>query len=110
MLRQVAERLRRTVRPHDPLCRFGGDEFLVLIHSSQVPDMLEDLAQRILTAIAQPFDVGGRRLSIGIAVYPRDAMSTLDLIRAADAAMYQAKQHGKGRVEFHRPGAMLAPP
>jgi diguanylate cyclase (GGDEF)-like protein len=113
LLRQVADRLRQTVRPHDPLCRFGGDEFLVLIHSNDAPDMLEDLAQRILTTIAQPFDVEGRRLSvgvsIGIAVYPRDAMSTLDLIRAADTAMYQAKQHGKGRVEFHRPGAMLAP-
>jgi diguanylate cyclase (GGDEF)-like protein len=113
LLRQVADRLRQTVRPHDPLCRFGGDEFLVLIHSNDAPDMLEDLAQRILVAIAQPFDVEGRRLSvgvsIGIAVYPRDAMSTLDLIRAADTAMYQAKQHGKGRVEFHRPGAMLAP-
>lgn len=107
LLRQVAERLRHTVRPHDPLCRFGGDEFLVLIQSKHCPDMLEDLARRILTAIAQPFDVEGHRLSvgvsIGIAVYPRDAMSTLDLIRAADTAMYQAKQHGKGRFEFHRP-------
>ncbi|MEY4907093.1 MAG: hypothetical protein RL260_811 [Pseudomonadota bacterium] len=106
LLRQVAERLRHTVPPHDPLCRFGGDEFLVLIQTHQGEDALAALAEQILVAIAQPFDVEGRRLSvgvsIGIAVYPRDAMSTLELVRAADTAMYQAKQQGKGRVEFHR--------
>lgn len=109
LLRQVAERLRCTVSPHDPLCRFGGDEFLVLIRSEDGEPALEALAQQILTAISEPFDVDGRRLSvgvsIGIAVYPRDAMSTLDLVRAADTAMYQAKQQGKGRFEFHRPSA-----
>lgn len=107
LLRQVAERLRSTVQPHNPLCRFGGDEFLVLIHLHHGEDTLEALARQILATISEPFDVEGRRLSvgvsIGIAVYPRDAMSTLDLIRAADTAMYQAKQQGKGRFEFHRP-------
>lgn len=107
LLRQVAERLRCTVPPHDPLCRFGGDEFLVLIHADGHDSTLEALAQRILVTISEPFDVDGRRLSvgvsIGIAVYPGDAVSTLDLVRAADTAMYQAKQQGKGRVRFHRP-------
>ncbi|WP_310463464.1 sensor domain-containing diguanylate cyclase [Sphaerotilus sp.] len=111
LLRQVAERLRHTVPPHDPLCRFGGDEFLVLIHANSAQDTLEALAQQILVTISEPFDVDGRRLSvgvsIGIALYPRDAMSTLDLVRAADTAMYQAKQQGKGRVEFHRPARTI---
>jgi diguanylate cyclase (GGDEF)-like protein len=106
LLRQVAERLRRAVPPHDPLCRFGGDEFLVLIHADDRHGTLEALAQQILATISEPFDVDGRRLSvgvsIGIAVYPGDANSTLDLVRAADTAMYQAKQQGKGRIEFHR--------
>jgi diguanylate cyclase (GGDEF)-like protein len=107
LLRQVAERLRHTVPPHEPLCRFGGDEFLVLVQTHPGEDALAALAQQILAAISTPFDVEGQRLSIGvsigIAVYPRDAMSTLDLVRAADRAMYQAKQQGKGRYEFHRP-------
>jgi diguanylate cyclase (GGDEF)-like protein len=107
LLRQVADRLRQTVPPHEPLCRFGGDEFLVLIRAGGGAQALQALAQRILTAIATPFDVEGRRLSvgvsIGIALYPHDAVNTLDLVRAADAAMYHAKQQGKGRVAFHRP-------
>jgi diguanylate cyclase (GGDEF)-like protein len=107
LLRQVAERLRHTVPPHEPLCRFGGDEFLVLVQARQGEDALAALAQQLLATISTPFDVEGQRLSvgvsIGIAVYPRDAMSTLDLVRAADKAMYQAKQQGKGRYEFHRP-------
>lgn len=111
LLRQVAERLRGTVSPHDPLCRFGGDEFLVLIRSKGGEPALNAVAQQILAAIAEPFDVNGQRLSvgvsIGIALYPRDAMNTLDLVRAADTAMYQAKQQGKGRVEFHRPAAAI---
>lgn len=108
LLRQVADRLRCTVPPHGPLCRFGGDEFLVLIQSDAGEDALAALAQQILNAISTPFEVEGRNMSvgvsIGIAVYPRDALNTLDLVRAADRAMYQAKQQGKGRFEFHRPG------
>jgi diguanylate cyclase (GGDEF)-like protein len=107
LLRQVADRLRQTVPPHEPLCRFGGDEFLVLIRAGGGAQALQALAQRILATIATPFDVEGRRLSIGvsigIALYPHDAVNTLDLVRAADAAMYHAKQQGKGRVAFHRP-------
>ncbi len=107
LLRQVAERLRSTVPPHDPLCRFGGDEFLVLIRADGHHAALEALAEQIMVAISEPFDVDGCRLSvgvsIGIAVYPGDAVSTLELVRAADTAMYQAKQHGKGRVRFHHP-------
>ena len=112
LLRQVAERLRSTVPPHDPLCRFGGDEFLVLIRADSQHAALEALAERILAAISAPFEVEGRRLSvgvsIGIAVYPGDAVSTLELVRAADTAMYQAKQHGKGRIRFHHHPAHTA--
>lgn len=112
LLRQVAERLRSTVPPHDPLCRFGGDEFLVLIHADGQHAASEALAEQILAAISAPFEVEGRRLSvgvsIGIAVYPGDAVSTLELVRAADTAMYQAKQHGKGRIRFHHHPAHTA--
>ena len=107
LLRQVAERLRSTVSPHDPLCRFGGDEFLVLIRAGGQPAALEALAERILSTISAPFEVEGRRLSIGvsigIAVHPGDAVSTLELVRAADMAMYHAKQQGKGCARFHHP-------
>jgi diguanylate cyclase (GGDEF)-like protein len=106
LLRMVAERLRTTVRATDHLCRFGGDEFLVLIDPFNEEMQLEQLARQILATIAEPFEIDGRRMSvgvsIGIATYPRDAPNALALIRAADTAMYQAKQRGKGRYEFHR--------
>lgn len=105
LLRQVAERLRSTVRASDHLCRFGGDEFLVLIDPFDEEMQLERLARQILATIAEPFEIDGQRMSvgvsIGIATYPRDAPNALALIRAADTAMYQAKQRGKGCFEFH---------
>lgn len=106
LLREVAERLRATVRTSDHLCRFGGDEFLILIDPFNEEMQLERLARQILATIAEPFEIDGQRMSvgvsIGIATYPRDAPNTLALIRAADTAMYQAKQRGKGCFEFHR--------
>nr|MBO2512417.1 sensor domain-containing diguanylate cyclase [Gammaproteobacteria bacterium] len=89
--------------------RLAGDEFAVLVtsstHSSEFLDEIARLASRLLRAAGKPFDVRGEEIfittSIGIAVYPRDADNAIDLIRAADGALYQAKKAGGNAYEFY---------
>ncbi len=97
----VAERLRQGLRPSDTVGRLGGDEFAVLLED--IDDGVEPVraAERILSAMAEPFEVGGRplytRASIGIATASTRNGSAGDLLRNADTAMYTAKARGKGR-------------
>lgn len=94
----VSERLAECVYPGDTLSRLGGDEFaIVLSDVSDIADVVM-MAQKILNVFDEPFKLGERELrittSIGASVYPRDGKSSEDLIRHADAAMYQAKSQG----------------
>ncbi|WP_295440689.1 EAL domain-containing protein [uncultured Thiodictyon sp.] len=84
--------------------RFGGDEFLIVADRLSGPEQAADLAQRILTATAEPFDLGNTQYivtaSIGIALHPQDAADAADLIRCADLAMYGAKARGRNALHF----------
>lgn len=102
LLKEVAARLSCHVRENDVLCRFGGDEFIVLMKGEREQAAL--LARRLIDAIGQPFNIDNSPIkisaSIGISMLPRDG-ETLDvLIQAADTAMYQAKARGRNRHEF----------
>ncbi|HET7701772.1 MAG TPA: EAL domain-containing protein [Candidatus Limnocylindrales bacterium] len=104
VLVHVGERLRQAVRPGDTVARLGGDEFGVLLEHGLDADEPRSCAQRILEAMAAPFDIFGDRIelsvSVGIRRNPRDATAD-ELMRDADVAMYDAKAGGKGRfVEF----------
>jgi diguanylate cyclase (GGDEF)-like protein len=105
LLITVAERLRACVRPDDTAARLGGDEFAVLLETADA-DGAALVAQRILTHLAEPFDLGGTtvlvRASIGIATTDSDRRNA-DLLRDADVAMYVAKAAGKGRYSFFEP-------
>jgi diguanylate cyclase (GGDEF)-like protein/PAS domain S-box-containing protein len=107
LLRTAAHRLRNAVRAHDMVARFGGDEFVVLLRHVADRGELSDVAQRIIDAIAAPIAVGsetadvGASVGIAIAAGPDDDPDAL--VRNADAAMYRAKEHGRGRYEFFRP-------
>jgi diguanylate cyclase (GGDEF)-like protein len=105
LLITVAERLRACVRPDDTAARLGGDEFAVLLESADA-DSAALVAERILTHLAQPFDLDGTtvlvRASIGIAL-TRPGHRDTDLLRDADVAMYVAKAAGKGRFSFFEP-------
>lgn len=103
VLRQVAARLQACIRAEDVVARLGGDEFLVMTQadSGNVRENCTHLAQRIIEAISQPIDLPeGRAVvgaSIGIAQYPNGEASIERCIQQADAAMYRAKNRGKGR-------------
>jgi diguanylate cyclase (GGDEF)-like protein len=101
----LAERLRSSVRPTDVAARLGGDEFALLLED--VDDLHgEDVAERIVAGMVS-VDAGGRRLaigsSVGIASAQAGAVDGDELMQRADAAMYRAKQAGKGQVRVWTP-------
>jgi len=106
LLRQVAERLRQTLRSTDVICRIGGDEFVVIVEPADDELEPDQVARKILRALADPFMVETHQLfvsaSIGVSVYPKDAPDAAAVVRCADIAMYHAKNKGKNAYEvFH---------
>ncbi|REL37197.1 sensor domain-containing phosphodiesterase [Thalassotalea euphylliae] len=101
---EIAERLSSCVRDNDVLARLGGDEFVILLDSLTNQDDVEDVAERIIEAVSQPFDLDGHCLysnaSIGIAQCTPAYKDASEILRDADAAMYQAKNLGRGRYVF----------
>lgn len=98
LLQGVAQRLSACLRAADTACRYGGDEFIVLLPEIEGAQSAAVVEQKIRTCLAVPHLVDGARitvtLSIGTAVYPVDAENHLDLIKLADAAMYSTKPNG----------------
>jgi len=104
----VGERLTALLRDVDTLARFGGDEFAVLLTGKMAADEVERVAYRILDAFDFPFVVGGSELfitgSIGIAFSSSALSGAMDLLQAADVAMYHAKATGPGGYAVFDPG------
>jgi diguanylate cyclase (GGDEF)-like protein/PAS domain S-box-containing protein len=104
LLREASRRLQECVRGGDTVARLGGDEFMVIMPNLRRSRNAPDLAQRILDALARPFDLEGYEAfvsgSIGITVFPDDAKSAADLLKNADGAMYQAKEKGRANYQF----------
>jgi diguanylate cyclase (GGDEF)-like protein/PAS domain S-box-containing protein len=107
LLVAVARRLAGALRPGDTLGRFGGDEFVALCAEVDDAATAEVVAERLLEEMAAPFSVGGQEmfatLSIGIAL-AEAADEPAGLLRDADAALYQAKEAGRGRASFFDAG------
>lgn len=101
---EIGLRLRECVRDNDILARLGGDEFVVLLDSLQSSEDIEVIASRIIGSIEQPFELDGHTLysnaSIGIAKSRVNYNNASEILRDADAAMYQAKSLGRGRYVF----------
>jgi len=104
LLIQAAERLRHSVRADDTVARHGGDEFLVIVGGLKSPDDAEAVADKIIRAFGDSFDLGGSEVvvtpSMGLAVYPDDGDSPSMLLRNADLAMYDAKDAGRNTYRY----------
>jgi len=106
LLRQVAQRLRQRVRQEDTLGRLGGDEFILVLEHLRHPQQAAHVATAILETLNQPFTLDGGqqvyvRASIGISLFPADGQDASELVRNADAAMYESKRRGRNSFSFY---------
>ncbi|HLV94323.1 MAG TPA: EAL domain-containing protein [Candidatus Acidoferrales bacterium] len=106
LLRGVADRLASCLRQSDTISRQGGDEFVILLPRVEQPAGAANGAQKILSALALPFQICGHELnvsaSMGISTYPKDGHDAETLLKSADAAMYKAKEKGRNNYQFFR--------
>ncbi|WP_419570595.1 EAL domain-containing protein [Rheinheimera sp.] len=104
LLQEVAKRLKITLRETDTIARLGGDEFVVLLESYKNQDNISHVARKILQSVGEPMQLGPHTVSvspsIGIAVYPDDALDATALLKHADVAMYHAKDLGRNNFQF----------
>ncbi|MBV9634066.1 MAG: EAL domain-containing protein [Methylobacteriaceae bacterium] len=104
MIKAIAERIANVLHEGDTLARVGGDEFAILQKNVGSARDCEALARRVLQAVQETFAVGPREikaaLSIGVAMYPQHAATREELLRAADLALYRAKDEGRNRFAF----------
>jgi diguanylate cyclase (GGDEF)-like protein/PAS domain S-box-containing protein len=107
LLQQVATALQDKLREGDTLARLGGDEFIVLLENVDGQYGASLVAEKLVGMFEQPFMVAGHELfvtcSVGISLYPADALDLNMLIRNADVAMYQAKARGRNGYRFYAP-------
>jgi len=106
LLRATATRLLACVRETDTVARLGGDEFAILLDEVASPDDVAPIARKILEALVPPLMIGNDELlitgSLGISLYPLDGADVQSLMKNADRAMYQAKQHGGNTYQFYQ--------
>lgn len=104
LLQQVATRLKLAIRPGDTIARLGGDEFIVVAHCVEGRNSACDIARRLIGALTVPFHIDGNEIvigtSIGISMYPDDALTEEHLFQNADTAMYHAKATDTNRHMF----------
>ncbi|MBI1868718.1 MAG: EAL domain-containing protein [Methylocystis sp.] len=102
LLREVAERLRESIRAIDMVARFGGDEFCVLLHPTEKLCDVESIANRIIEFIGRPYVIDGHTIvigaSIGIGVASKEAISGEELLKRSDLAMYHSKATGRNKA------------
>jgi diguanylate cyclase (GGDEF)-like protein/PAS domain S-box-containing protein len=107
LLREVASRLRGCLGADDMVARIGGDEFVVLAGPVDQPDDYGKLARDIIGRLSRPARVSNLDLqvgaSVGIACFPGDGSCAIELMKHADAAMYEAKAAGRGTFRFFQP-------
>ena len=107
VLREISKRLSRCLRETDALARWGGDEFVVALATPNVQHTARQVAEAMLEALHEPVFAEKHELhlsgSIGISLYPTDGLDVQTLLRAADTAMYHAKEKGRGTLEFFTP-------
>lgn len=112
LLGEVAQRLRQATRGTDTVARTGGDEFVVIFTEIQSDDQFEVATGKLRAVFRAPFHLRGGEYtvtaSMGVAVFPDDALTEDELLQDADAAMYEAKQEGRNAIRRHHGAAFAA--
>lgn len=105
LLKQVSNILKSTIRSGDSVSRLGGDEFAIILKNLKKPNDAAVVSQLALDKLSQVFKLEGKEVytnaSIGIAVYPHAGKESIDLVKNADSAMYDAKDRGKNQFRFY---------
>ena len=103
LLIEASQRLRSAIRPGDTVGRLGGDEFIIIGKVDETKNA-RVIAQNLIQKMSDPFYIGDRKMllgaSIGISIYPKDAIRPIDLLRNADSAMYHSKSLGRSTYSF----------
>ena len=112
VLRSVAQRLRSLLTPHDFIARFGGDEFTLVWTAEVSIHAIETRVAALIAEFQKPLTVGMRELlvgtSVGVAISPDHGADAESLLRAADAALFRAKELGRNRFCVHSPELLAA--
>jgi len=107
LLVEVSKRLVQTLRQSDTVARLGGDEFVIMVENLEEDDSTDIIAQKIIGAFKQPFNLNGQdcfiTTSVGVAIYPTDGKEADTIIKNADIAMYKAKENGKNQYVHSSP-------
>lgn len=106
LLKEVAQRLQEVLASRAIVARWGGDEFVVMLHPPSGSAETLQITQRLVSRLSEPIMVAEHAVtitpSIGVALAPRDGRDASTLLRRADSAMYAAKDAGRNRCEFYR--------
>jgi diguanylate cyclase (GGDEF)-like protein len=104
LLVEAAQRIKACVRESDTVARLGGDEFTVILNELRDVSPIGAIAQKIIDSLSEPFKLRDEQAfvsaSIGVTVYPEDALLAEELLKNADQAMFAAKQNGRNRVNY----------
>ncbi|ACB53998.1 hypothetical protein cce_4650 [Crocosphaera subtropica ATCC 51142] len=105
ILKCFAKRLQSQVRQGDLVCRWGGDEFIILLSRIKEPKEAAQFAERLLEVFKHPITVEGNLIylksSIGITIYPEDGQDQETLLKSADLALYKTKNSGRNNYQFY---------
>ncbi len=106
VLKVASDRLMSTLRASDTCARIGGDEFVAIVSDFKNRDDIIFVVEKIISAISQHMEISGTRcqlgVSIGVSIYPDDAITIEDLLKKADTAMYNVKKKTKNRYYFFK--------
>jgi diguanylate cyclase (GGDEF)-like protein/PAS domain S-box-containing protein len=113
LLVEASRRIVSCVRESDIAARLGGDEFTLILSEITDVNRIENVAHAIVQSVSKPYQLGGEEItcisaSVGITVYPTDALEALDLVKNADQAMYLSKAEGRNRYHFYTPAMQEA--
>lgn len=107
VLQAVAERLRSVIRASDTVARLGGDEFVIITPGIAHGQEAAAVVHKVMRALSEPLEVEGHELflgaSVGISMFPDDGQDPTTLVKAADSAMYHAKECGRNNFQYYSP-------